>query len=109
MRYDQNGKDLVCTSCATNPEKIVAREMPRRKETEYVTIAPRPEKREDRKQEAKQEVGKQKYYCVSCSYIFLRNADVNVYVCPYCDKSGVKKYTAKSSDDLVKESEYIFD
>ncbi len=107
MHYDLNGKDLVCATCAANPagkQNEAKRETKQTtRETGYVMVTSPP------KEETKEETIKQKYYCSSCSYIFLRNQDVTVHVCPYCDKATVKRYTAKSSDDLIKESEYIFD
>lgn len=84
MRYDVNGKDLICIDCLGQ-----------------------------RKVEGPQIKGVQKsggesvrYFCQNCKYRFSRKKEVGIpKVCPFCGKAAVEKDSASSADSLLKDSD----
>ncbi len=89
MRYDSNGKDLICINCL-GQRKI-----------ESPSIG----------KSVKKEGGEtMKYFCPNCKYRFSRKKEVGFPgVCPFCGKSGVDKDSATSADSLLKESDKFKD
>lgn len=103
MKYADNGKDLICSACALQKEDNTGNY---EEEEDYI---PATKTMQQKQQPVPAEKDtKMKYYCISCSYIFLRNQDVPVTACPYCSKATIRKFTAKSTDDLIKESDDVF-
>ena len=84
MLYNGNGKDLICGRCA-------GREVASSAQTQL------------------KEEEKQKYYCISCRYSFMRSKEKVVDACPYCNKPTVRKFEAKTTDELLEDAEYPFD
>ena len=112
MCYDPNGKDLICKSCsdsANNAKKNEKREAP--KSVYYEEAMPKKTIVKEIKsaKDINENPEKQRYYCLSCKYTFHRHPGLIVNTCPYCNKPSVKKYTAKSSNDLLATSENVFD
>lgn len=84
MRYDSNGKDLICGVCTG--QTITSSLQSQTKDNE-----------------------KQQWYCISCRYSFTRNKEKVVDACPYCSKPTVRKLEAKTPDELLEEAEFPFD
>ncbi|MBI4441595.1 hypothetical protein HY639_05485 [Candidatus Woesearchaeota archaeon] len=103
MRYDTNGKDLICAACLTSPDKPVQKT--KKHEDTFIEVPVSKPKQE----KVKEEPGKVKYHCIACRYSFMRNADVTVELCPFCSKPTVRRDTAKTAQDFLQDSSDIFE
>ncbi len=85
IRYDSNGKDLICTSCFSSKTKepIKAREAPKKKTPQIGDHV--------------------KVICTECRYKFAVRVGSNIKLrCPYCSGTRLVK-DETSANDIIKE------
>lgn len=83
MKFDANGKDLICAVCAKGSISTV-KSVP--KATTSTVNKP----------------VMVKYSCTSCKYKFSRKKEIGMpNVCPFCGKPSVQKDQLTSADNLL--------
>ncbi len=98
MKYDLNGKDLICGRCyelkvaTSNRPKMAGHFVePEKIDMNFVNS-----------EDAKKII---KYYCTKCKFKFQRKLANGIpKTCPYCNKPTVVKQFIGSADSLINES-----
>jgi hypothetical protein len=91
VRYDQNGRDLICLDCYDKLQWAMKKAgfAERKDPSPSVRLTPPKEKPV---QKPKAQVDKQKYICMNCRYKFsLRKDGEHVKRCPYCGKDNLEE------------------
>lgn len=104
MKYDLNGKDLICASCYDKqkglrvaPKNVSANESKPQGAAAVVHKAVSEEK--------KSTGNEQKFLCRDCKYKFRNRAgQTKGLKCPYCGSPDVEPFKEMQADDLLRDS-----
>ncbi len=98
MKYDMNGKDLICGRCYEI--KVAAAKKP--KAAGQYADPPKQKAEFSNPLEGKREI---KYYCPKCKFRFSRKLENGIpKSCPYCGKATLVQEYKGNADQLIKDS-----
>ncbi len=96
MKYDLNGKDLICNGCYEKQKGI--RKTPDKAES----MAPQGAAAAVHKSAAEERKNTDKFICNNCKYKF--RGKPGSQKCPYCGNSSVEPFRILTADDLLNAS-----
>ena len=98
MKFDLNGKDLICPDCynkqhAKLPASVAAEKIKSAEKAKNI----------ERNASSSDISAKVKYYCTNCNFRFARNEGLFVKTCPNCAKETVYLMTSNKIGDIMED------
>ena len=104
MKFDMNGKDLICPDCYNKQHAKMPAILALSKVSKVAAGKSKTAEQKSETLKSDNGINKVKYYCTTCNFRFSRNEGMFVNICPNCAKDTVYLVTSNKITDIMEDN-----